>query len=256
MKPICVLLSLCLMLAWPVAAPGQATQNQPTAAATPTVDQLLDKFVQAIGGKAAVQKLSTRVIKGTLEMTTLGMSLAWESYSKAPAKQLSVIEVPAFGTVLEGFNGKTAWSKNPPAGLTEKTGEELAKTRRDANFYRDLELKTIFPNLARKGLEKVADEDAYVLEAKPTAGSLERFYFSTRTGLLVRQDSEVETAAGKTKFQVFAEDYRTVDGIKMPFNLRIIADVPNQPQTAVTIKFTEVKHNVPIDDAKFEKPGP
>jgi zinc protease len=254
-KPICVLLSLGFVLAWPVASHGQASPTQPTGAVAPTVDQVLDQFVQAIGGKAALQKLSSRVIKGTVEMASMGLSLTWESYSKAPAKQLSVIETPLIGTVLEGCNGKIAWSKNPMTGLTEKTSEELAKACRDADFYRDLNLKTIYANLTPKGLEKVGGEDAYVLEAKPSAGSLERLYFNTKTGLLVRQDSEIETATGKTKAQVYPEDYRTIDGIKVPFNMRIIADVPNQPQTTVTIKFLEVKHNVPVDDAKFDKPG-
>jgi len=254
MKLICTLLSMSLWMAWPSAAPGQAPSST---AAAPTVDQILDKFAQAIGGKAALERLSSRVIKGNVEMAGLGMSFNWESYAKAPAKRLSIVEVMALGTILEGCNGKTAWSKNPMSGLTEKKGEELAKACRDADFYRDVNFKKIYPNLVGKEPEQVAEEPAHVLEAKPSPGSLERFYFSTKTGLLVRQDSEFEAAEGKgkTRAQALLEDYRVVDGIKMPFTTTIKADVPGQPEATLTIKIIEIKHNVPIDDAKFEKPN-
>jgi hypothetical protein len=248
---------LGFILAWPVALPGQAgLQAQQGAQSVPAVDQVLESFVKAIGGKAAVQKLSSRVIKGTVEMAGLGSIISWESYSKAPAKQLSVLEIPGIGTFLEGCNGKLAWAKNPMVGLREKSGDELAKARRDAHFYRDISFKSIYANLTCRGLEKVSGEDAYVLEARPSASSLERFYFSAKSGLLVRQDSEFENADGKGKTQVQAslEDHRSVDGVKIPFTIHIRADVPGQPQATLTISFTEVKHNVPIDDAKFEKP--
>jgi hypothetical protein len=180
--------------------------------------------------------------------------VTWELYAKAPNKRITITEVPGFGTVRDGYNGKVAWSHNPAVGLSEKSGEELAKIKRDAEFNHETKLKTIYPDLAYKGVEKLGAEEAHVAVAKPSAGSSERFYFNVKTGLLVRQDSEFDTPAGKVQTVVHLEDYQTVDGLKLPFTLRLAINAADQPELIINLKSTEVKHNVPIEDAKFEKP--
>ena len=84
-----------------------------------------------------------------------------------------------------------------------------------------------------------------VLEA-PRAGSPRRFYFDSVNGLLLR--TEEWDAAGRMTEAVEYQDYREVDGVKVAFTFHIIQDLH------FTIKFTEVKHNVPIDDTIFVKP--
>lgn len=221
----------------------------------PGVDTILDKYVQATGGKAAYRKLTSRVIKGTIEGIPGMAALGWEMYAKAPNKTLSVVEITGFGSVTEGYDGRVAWANNPGMGAREKTGDELAKVKRESDFYREIKLKTIYPGLACTGKEKVNDEDAYVLEAKATASSQDKMYFSAKSGLMLRQDAEFDTPQGRVKTVVYPEDYRTVDGIKMPFSVRVNVTAPGQPEMTLTMKFSEIQHNVPIDDAKFAKPS-
>lgn len=250
---LCAIL-LAALGAWPLVPVSAAAAETKPAGNLPSVDQILDKHIEAIGGKAALKKLTSRTVKGSADMPAAGTTFNWDFYAKAPNKQASFIEIPGFGIVREGFDGQVAWSQNPGAGVREKSGEELAKQKRDADFYRDLNLKTIFPNLACKGLETVGNEETYVVEAKPSDGSLERFYFSKKNGLLRRQDSELEMPEGKIQTSTFIEEYRAVDGVKLPSVLRITANVPNQPEMVFTLKFTEIRHNVPIEDGKFAKP--
>jgi len=76
-------------------------------------------------------------------------------------------------------------------------------------------------------------------------------YFDTETGQVIRQDAERESPQGAALIQTYFEDFRDVDGVKMPFTIRQV-----MPMFELMLKFTEVKHNIEIDDAKFVKPAP
>jgi outer membrane lipoprotein-sorting protein len=248
MKRTLFTLILCSFIA--VAAFAQATPQQPAMAALPTVDQILDKYVQVLGGKAALEKITSTASKGTFEIPAFGASGTAEVWEKAPNKTALRLDIPGFGLVLEGFNGTVAWAQDPQSGLREKTGAELATTKIDADFYKPLRLKQLYPKITVKGKEQVEGKDVYVLTATPPEGAPETWYFDAASGLLIRMDLERESPQGKMAVQVFQEDYKEVDGIKIPHSMRQVTSA-----FTIIIKLTEVKHNVPIDDAKFNKPA-
>jgi hypothetical protein len=219
------------------------------------VDQILAKHVEAQGGKAANLKITSRYLTGAVEVVTFGATAPWQMWQKAPNKQVSITEVEGFGTVSDGYDGKVAWAKFPQAGVREKSGEELAKAKRDAEFHGDLDLKKLYPDLACKGQEKIGEEEVWVLESKPPGGGLERFYLSAKTGLMLRRLSEIETPSGKTSVQTSMEDYRPVGEVKVPFLLRLKMGTAGQQEMEINLKVSEVKHNLEIDDAKFQKPA-
>jgi hypothetical protein len=223
------------------------------AADQPTVDSILAKHVEGIGGKAAMEKVTSRLIKLTFESDTLTNSKG-EIFATSPNKQRSHIELGDAGVIDEGFDGQVAWAKNPWQGLREKTGEELAKVKRDADIHRDLNLKSIYPDLAFTGTEKVGDEDAYVLESKPAAASKEKFWFSTKTGLTLRQDSEFQGPEGKIGLRLLLSDYKTFGGLKYPGALKFKISTGDQDIDFV-MKIIDVQHNVAVDSAKFTKPA-
>jgi zinc protease len=239
--PIVSTLLLCLVL-----SPAARAAETP-----PTVDSILTKFVTASGGKAAMEKIKTRTLKADLEV--MGSSSAWESSAKAPNRQRSEFTVPVMGEVIDGFDGKIAWTKNQ-SGIRVKEGDELAKTKRDADFYRELNLKTLYPGLVYKGSEQVDGEGVYVLESKPSATSKERFSFSTKSGLLIRQESEFESAQGKISMNIRFGDYRVFEGINYPYSLQFKMNAGGQ-ELEFALKVKEVKHNMTIEDAKFAKPA-
>jgi len=236
----------CGLLTW-------ATLASPASAAADgqTVDSILDRYVEASGGKAALEKIKSRAVKGDIDL--LGTTSDWQMSAKAPNKQLSELNSATLGVITDGFDGTVAWSKNQ-AGIRVKEGEELAKTKRDADFYRDVKFKILYPDLAYKGTEKVGDEEVRVLESRPSSSSRERFSFSSKSGLLIRQESELEGPQGKVIATVRLEDFRAVDGVKYPFNLKFKINTGGQ-DFEFGIKVKEVKHNVAIEDAKFAKPA-
>src|SRR5512133_2881206 len=223
------------------------------AAESPTVDSVLTKYVTALGGKGAMEKVKSRVVKIKIESETIGAGEG-EISAKAPNKATSHIELPGIGAMIEGFDGSTGWAKSPWEGLRVKAGDELAKTKREAVFHRELNLKATYPDLALKGMETVGGEDVWVLESKPTATSKERLSISSKTGLLVRQESDFEGPQGTVNAVILVQDYKTVDGLKFPSQMKMKYSAGGQT-FEFTMKVLEVKYNIAIEDGKFAKPS-
>ncbi|MBI1749910.1 MAG: hypothetical protein HY234_06905 [Acidobacteria bacterium] len=240
-------LAACFAVAAGVAGAQQAARTP--MATLPTADQVLAKYVQAVGGKAAIEKLSSRVTKGTVDPGG-GPVLGLEINEKAPDKFLSQVDVPGLGAVRQGFDGTVAWESNPQQGVQELGGTMLAAARRNAQFYRWLRMRELFAKLDVPGTTKVGDREAYVLEATPQAGYAERFYFDTETGLLLRREYKVDGPDNVIAFEMYYDDYREVDGIKLPFALRRVG-----PDNVLLLRYSEIKHNVALDDARFAKPA-
>jgi len=223
---------------------------KPSTVKLPTVQEILAKYVQAIGGKEANEKIKSRMMKGTLELMPMGIKGTIENYTAAPNKSLNKITLSGIGEIIEGFDGQTAWSINPLQGNRDKQGEELAQTKITYKFYREINLDKIYPKMELKGTEKIGANEAYVVVGTPPENlPSETFYFDTKSGLLLRQDTTVISPEGKMPTKTFFEDVREVDGVKLPFKIRSIL-----PQFEVTIITTEVKQNVAVEDAKFAKP--
>src|SRR5436190_5770184 len=218
------------------------TSTQRAAAELPTADQILEKYVRAIGGREAVQAQSSRVIKGTITAPSVGGKGTIEIYAKAPNKQLTETSLNILGNSRTGFNGTIAWE--------EKRGEVKDApgfSKRDADFYLPIKLKEVYPRIDLKGTERIGEREAYLLEA-PRGGNPKRWYFDVKTGLLLRM--EVRNAAGKVMEREDYQDYRAINGVQYAFTVRAI----DENEVLFTINYTDIKLNVAIDDAKFEKP--
>jgi zinc protease len=231
--------------------PEAAAQPANETASLPTLDQILDKFVESSGGKAALEKVTSRQVKGTFEIPSMGASGTVEIYAKAPNRSYTVIDVPGFGTIQQGYDGTVAWEDNPMTGPRDLTGAELSARKRDVDFYRELHLKELYPQMVVKGKEKVGERQAYLVEGTPPEGKPEKMFFDVENGLLIRMDAERESPQGTALVETYLEDYRDVDGVKVPFTMRQV-----NPMFSMTIKFSEVKNNVEIEDSKFSKAKP
>jgi zinc protease len=247
---LCVFTAQAQDAAKPAAPATSATPSaMKPAAALPTADQVLDHYVQAIGGRAAWLKLNSRVSKGTIEIPAMNnLSGTVEIHEKAPNLMLAVINLG--GAAFEqGFDGNVGWSDNPQNGLRELSGGELDDARREANFYHAVELKKNYTKMTVKGIERVNEHDTYVVEATRAEGAPDRMYFDTQTGLMVRSVNQRYTTDGITEFTADVADYTEVDGVKLPFSVR-----QTGASATFIIRFTEVHHNLQLTDSQFAKP--
>jgi hypothetical protein len=221
----------------------------PSAAVTPSADQILNHYVEALGGAAAWKKLNSRVSKGTIDVPALNLSGTLEIHEKAPDRLIEVAVI-AGAAFQRGYDGTVGWADDPQNGLRDLTGPELAETRREADFYHPLDLKRIYSKFTVTGPEKVGDREVYDVEAALADGAPDKMYFDTQTGLVIRIISHRHMLDGVATIQEDIADYREVDGIKLPFSVH-----QSSTESDFTIKFTEFQHNVSLDDTQFEKPA-
>lgn len=231
-------------------SPAQASSSSQSAATLPSPDKILDKYLEASGGRVAWQKLNSRESKGVVDVPAMNTSGAVEIYEKAPSKVLVTITI-AGAVFTQGYDGKVGWSNDPQNGLREQTGDELAETRRDADFYHPLDMHNLYSAFKVTGTEDVGGHSAYVLEATPAeGGEPDKLYFATDTGLLVRGISQHHSPEGVTQIQEDFSDYRAVDGITVPFQVH-----QTNGEMDFSIRIDEMHHNIAIDDSKFAKPA-
>jgi len=237
----------------PIAQPTPFAADTSVAAApketSPTAEQILAKYTEALGGSAAIDKIKSRTMKGTW-LTSNGITFGYEVYQAAPDRIYTVVNTPKQGVIERGFNGKVAWEKSQ-RGLRELEGPELFYLRRYPASLKDTSLQGQFTRLGFGGKDKIDGKDVYVLRGIGVDGKGERLYFDAQTGLLLRRITTTPTMVGLIPEQVDYDDYRDVDGVKLPFTIRVTSIDSFYSSTRT---FTEIKLNAPVDQTKFEKP--
>lgn len=189
-------------------------------------------------------------MKGTLT-TFAGLELGYELAQSGPDLVLATITTQQAGVIERGFDGKVGWEKKA-TGLRDLASEETFYLRRYPDIYRDIKLKDQFTRLTFGGKPKVDGRDAYLIRATNASGKRELLFFDVETGFLVRRTTSTTTPVGTIPEQVDFADYREVDGLRLPFTIRVSAIDSNY---SVVRKFTEIKLNVPIDQKRFNKPA-
>lgn len=236
-----------LVLVFAFAAHSQSPSPS-SAHATPTGEQIIDRYVEAIGGRAVWQGIHSRTSLGNIEFPTVHISGTVMIHEKAPNRVLQVVILE--GAVFrQGFDGQVAWSDDPQDGVKTKSGDELSEAARDADFYRPINMKKLYSKLVVSGQEEIDGQMAYVVEAASADGSVEKIYFDVESGLIVRAIARRHNGAEVTTFQQDLQDYRDVDGVKLPFTV-----VQTGGEAPFTIHFGEFHHNVDLEDSEFAKP--
>jgi outer membrane lipoprotein-sorting protein len=226
------------------------------AAQAQTADEAVEKALAAMGGRAALTKLHTRVITGTITVWAPGVDIpgAVEMSYKAPnlARSLMKLDLSSFGgqemVIDRRCDGKTAFEINSQTGVKEITGNQL-ENMLNASFPSPfLNYKQAGARVEVAGKEKLGEKDVIVLVYTPKIGSVSKLYFDAQTWQLVRSVGKVNVpeAGGEIEQTTDPSDYRDVDGVKIPFTL-----VMSNPVQSVTIRIQKVAHNTPLDDSIF-----
>jgi hypothetical protein len=210
--------------------------------------EVFERYAKAVGGKEVINALKSRVTKGTVEIAAFNLSGKVETLAKAP-NLFASSAVLDMGTFDRVFNGKDAWSNNPFNGLTEESGIELANIKEEAELHLPARMNEFFPGAKLKGKRKRDNADVYVVEV-PRSGETSEAYFDLKTGLLAGWKKPIQTQNGPGTGEQTFQDYRPIDGVKLPFQITMVT-----PEVTVVTKITEVKHNVEVPAAKFLKPA-
>ncbi len=225
---------------------AEAKPKESTVPAGPAPDQLLEKFVQASGGASAIDKVTTRVMKGTIDFG--GKSLPIDIFCKAPEKRISYTHMPG-GDSVTAFNGKEGWLGFPGRPIREMHGSDLDSAAMDADLQLPTHLKQMFTQMRLRDPEKIGDKETYVVIGQRQNSTPVILYFDKDSGMLLRLVRYGETALGWLPTQIDYADYREANGMKVPYRWTLA-----RPNGRFTIQVSELQQNVPVDDARFVRP--
>ena len=231
-------------------APDDFFQQTPGA---PQPDQVLDKYVQAVGGAERLSRLTSLVGKGKASGFGGASSGApVELYAKAP-NQRTVIQHLELGNKTTTYDGRSGWLASPvtPVPVMTLTGGELEGAKLDAELSFPGRIKQVLGQWRANLPTTIANRSVNILQGTSTGGAVATLYFDVESGLLTRVVRYANSAMGRVPTQVDFSDYRDVAGVKVPFKWSFAwlsgRDV---------IELSDVQPNVPIDAAKFSKPAP
>jgi len=227
---------------------GEARAGSTDASSSmPSVNEILAKYVDAIGGSGAIQKNRTRAEKGSVEGPH-GLHAAIETYRTAPDKAFAIVH-RANGDVMEGVDGNSGWGKRANGEVTEESGDELARSRQWAEFYPGEHFERDYERFQAGLIENVNGHDAYLMMAWWKGGGADRIYFEVQSGLLLRITHRIESPLGALPLQTDYEGYRDVNGLKIPFTVRV-----TRVDGTTTYTWQKMEANVAIDPSRYEKP--
>ena len=235
-----------------LAEPDDIVKDAPNAA---PAAQILDKYLQALGGAQRVAAITSLVAKGTYQGYSAeeGRKIPVDIYAKSPT-QRSQIAHTLNGDLATTYDGNAAYSEVPgaPVPVLGLTGAELEGAKLDALLSFPAGIKTMLRDWKVGFPVEIAGSDADVVQGRLTPSSLPvKLYFDQKTGLLVRQVRYTESPLGRNATQVDYSDYRAVNGVKMPFHV-----VTSWFDGRGDVQLSEIQANAAVDAAKFGKPAP
>ena len=218
-----------------------------------SAEQILDKYLQAIGGAAAAGRLTSLVARGTYEgYDTLSAKVPVEIFANSP-NQMAMVVHTQNGDSVTTFDGRVGWSAaaDKLMRVLPLDGGDLEGAKMDASLAfparikQDFQWRTGFPSVS------IDDQPVEVIQNAARGATGAKLYFDAESGLLVRQVRFVDTAVGVIPTQIDYSDYRDVAGVKVPFK-RVITWTDGRS----TIELAQVQPNVRVDAAQFAKPAP
>jgi hypothetical protein len=251
--------------------------------ADPSSEEIFAQYLKVSGWQANPSTLKTYVAKGTLvaenfnHVRTDLVSGDLELEGSAPNKLLFTQKFNyGAATLQHGTNGTTAWWKSVRVKLdyyhqpttVVSIGDvlgvnQITDFKRGADYINYFQLPNTYPRLYLSGKTVVGDRVAYVLENK---GRLDdaatTMYFDVETGMLLRFDCYRHAVPFREVYgeliyydptapsEIYLEDYREVNGLKLPFRIR---QKYREMWWITTI--TELTANPTVDESIFEKPA-
>jgi hypothetical protein len=238
----------CLIALLPLTSSVLCGQDSSKTKPLPTVQQVMDHYVIALGGHDAVFKHKSMTVRGTFE---LEKQPAFErvAYYKG-GKMLYQINLPNGTRYQEGFNGTVAWQLDPSGHPTLSQGNEVRSKERDADMYYPARIMDYFSSMEVVDVVDFGGHTCYHLKGVNKWGIVNEHFYDTTTGLLMgyRFNSAWRGGSGD-ETEVFS-DYKDFGGWLMPTRAAHKSADGTQVETTTSVSFDDV------DDSVFALPDP
>jgi len=223
----------------------------PKAEGVPSPTQVLDKYLQAIGGADKAMGITSIAATGkVVAFGSFGGGGNFEYFAQAPDKRAMLSHLPD-GESSRTFDGRAGWFAIPLAVVPKYplTGGELDGARLDAQLSFPAQIAHALTALRVGPITEIDGKEVYLLQGNGARGSFVSLYFARASGLLIRSIRYTPSKIGKVPTQVDYEGFREVGGITFPYKWTF-----TWLDGRDSFDFADVKFNVPIDASKFGEP--
>ena len=213
--------------------------------ASVSVENIINKYIDLIGGKDKLEKIESIEIKGNANLNMQGQSFVLEFYSLKNNQNQSLATVTAGGMVIQ----RNVFNKYQ--GYNEVNGQRIPLA--DAELEQAIinsalfsELNYDFSTIELVGTAVVDDQKAY--EIKITDNKTE--YYSIESGLKIKEVEIQEIEGNQLSIETTIKEYEEVEGILVPNEINQVTPTLPMPG-GITIKFNNIKLNVKTSDSDF-----
>ena len=232
-------------------------QETATAKDTPlTVDQIVEKHTQALGGIDKLKAIQSVIVHGKAVVTAGPSQIEGPIVMKIKRPGSMHMEMTMQGqSYVQGFDGTTAWTVNPFTGSPDpqkSNDEDTLQAKDDSDFIEGplVDYKAKGNTVELIGKEDVEGTSTYKLKITKKGGSVEYQYLDAQTFLPLRSSGKRKQAGQEMEFESTPSNYKPVNGVMMPYSLS--QKVNGNPMMDLTVEKIEV--NAPIDDSVFQMP--
>jgi len=219
----------------------------------PKAEEILDRYVEATGGKAAYERLKSRRVTGTFSVPAQQLQAKLVVIEKAPNMSRLEIEIEGIGKSVRVCDGKHAWEINEALGGARLIqGDEAKEAVRNAVFNPDLHWRKLYKKVQTLSVEDVGGKPAYKVLLESEDGEKITNFYDKKTGRLVRSDRTIKTPMGDVTIQSFPADYKEFDGIFVATTTRQVVAQMNMERV---FRIEKVEHNIDIPAEMFEPPA-
>ena len=216
----------------------------------PKAETLLDKYIEATGGKAAYLKNRNQMMTGTMDFSGMGMKGTMTAYRAAPDKSYAEINLGGVGKIQEGSNGTVAWSLSAMQGPHVKEGEEKISALQLARYDAEVNWRDIYKSVQTTGVETVDGKECYKVALTPKDGSPSTRFYDKESGLMIKMVMTVKSPMGEVTVEALPADYRKEGDVLVPH--KITQKTMGQE---FTMTIDSVKYNVDIPKDRFDLPA-
>ena len=220
----------------------------------PDAEQVLDKYIQAIGGAEKIAGLTSIAAKGTFQTYGVPKKYPLEMFAKAPGQRTVIVHDLAGGDSIDTYDGREAWTVAPavltPLPLQERTGGEVEGAKLTAALTFPGQIKRLLQQWRVGPPAVIDDRDVTLVQGTMNGRFPVNLYFDDESALLSRTVAYADSPVGLAPMQVDYGDYREIGGIKVP-----LKTVVTWLDGRSTIQLMDVQLNVAIEASRFARPA-
>ena len=215
----------------------------------PEAKSVLKKFADVTGGADKYKAIKTVKMSGKLSSPAQGMEGTIEMNMMLPGKMHVKVEVPDVFTEENGSDGQTAWNNNTMTGPRVLEGKEKAQMIDEASYEKVYNPEKFYKEMKVVGMEDLDGDKCYKVKLTKQNGLESTEYYSMKTGMHVRTESQVPTQMGDMKMAANFSNMKEVDGIMLPH--KVVREISGM---SIVVEFDKIEINSNVDEAVFALP--